>query len=172
MYIRTKTFRRKMRIFMAIFFCCLFSLSFLAHLDAKEVLLSDKETRALSEFAKHRIGINPITKKYITGILYVGMPEEEFVKQFTWNESFDGTIKPYITKHVKNIYYIKVPFTKILNRTFGSVNRETERITFRDGKLIKYERQYRAQPPFMFLVYSDDTYLLSDEYKTTDIKSK
>ena len=146
-------------------FCCLFCLNFLSHLDAKEVQLSEDEAMALTEFAKHNIGIDPITKKYITDILYVGMPEEEFVKCFTWDESFEGTVKPYITAHKKDVYYIKVPFTKILNRTFQSVARDKDRITFKDGLLVKCETQYRAEFPFMFLVYRDYTYLLSDEYK-------
>ena len=150
---------------MIFIFCCLFCLSFLAYLDAKETQLSEDDAKVLSEYNKRSIGINPITKKYLTGILSVGMSEEDFVKHFTWDKSFEGTVKPYITEHKKDVYYIKIPFTKILNRTFQSVNRDKERITFKNGLLVKYECQYRAQFPFMFLVYGDDTYLLSDEYK-------
>ena len=143
------------RILILLFF---FLFSFLTQIEAKELQLSEDEAKLLSEYSKRKIGEDPISKKYLIDILYVGMPEEEFVKYFTWDESFEGTVKPHIMKHVKDVYYIRVPFAKILNRALGLVSRETEKITFKERKLVKYETQCRPDPPFTFLlVYHDIT---------------
>lgn len=112
--------------------------------------MTDEEL--VREYQKSYWGEHPISKKYLYDVLYVGMPEEEFVSKFTKDLSYEGTARPYIYKKIKNIYYITFPKLPSL-RDISLIHR----ITFKDQKLIKYEYRYIGAPPFMFYVYSDDT---------------
>ena len=67
------------------------------------------------------------SKKYID-ILYVDMPEDEFVRLFTKASDWTDPERPYITKHVRNKYIIS-----------GLRSLRDHRITFENGRLIKFE---------------------------------
>lgn len=111
------------------------------------------------EYQKSYLGEHPICLKYFYNVLYVGMPEEDFVNRFTKNVSYEGTARPYIFKKAGSIYYITFPNLPYLRRDISLVSR----ITFIDGKLIKSEYRHMNEPPFMWYSYGDDTdYLRGD----------
>lgn len=111
------------------------------------------------ENQKSYLGEHPICLKYFYNVLYVGMPEENFVNRFTKNASYEGTARPYIFKKAGTIYYITFPNLPYL-RDISLVSR----ITFLDGKLIKSESRHMGEPPFMWYSYSDDTDYLRGNY--------
>ncbi len=122
---------------------------------------SDQEL--LRNYAKDWIGVDPISEKYIYNVTYVGMAEEDFLSFFTWSKKFEGTLRPYIVKHDKNTYYLNEPVYNFMKKELHQSNISNtgaSRIKFENGRLVKYEVQYRDKPPFVFLVYSDDTHYL------------
>jgi hypothetical protein len=66
-------------------------------------------------------------EKYIENVLYVGMPESEFVKLFTKDESWTDHEKPYIISHKDNRY------------VFLGINKNKFRATFKNSSLEKLE---------------------------------
>lgn len=119
---------------------------------------SDQEL--LRNYVKEWIGVDPVSEKYIYNIAFVGMTKEEFLSFFTWSKEFEGTLRPYIVKQDKDVFYLKEPVYDFMKRELHQSNISntgTSRIQFRDGRLVKYEVQYRDKPPFIFLVYSDKT---------------
>ncbi len=87
-------------------------------------------------------------QQYIEGVLYVGMPEEEFVRLFTKASSTDPD-QPYIIEHKDNQYILL---------EFPSAS-EKARVTFRNGTLVKLERYGTGSYPWG---YADRTYLLKE----------
>ena len=117
----------------------------------------------LRNYVKERIGVNPVSAKYIYNIAYVGMTEKEFLNFFTWSKEFEGTLRPYIVKHIKDTYYLNEPVYNFMRKELhwsNISNTDTSRIKIKNGRLVKYEVQYWDKPPFVFLVYSDNTNLL------------
>ena len=118
---------------------------------ANDIYKGKSDQELLNEFLKNpKFGYNPLDVKYVYTELYVGMPEQDFLHLYKWkNEIKEGELKPYLVEHKKNQYYL------------GFVYADTkDRVTFKDGKLIKYEIIIREKPPFAFLVYSNHNYLL------------
>ncbi len=113
--------------------------------------MTDEEL--MKEYQKSYLGENPIHLKYIYDVLYVGMPKEEFVDKFTKNVSYEGTARPYIFNKEKDVYCITFPDLPYLRTEINLINR----ITFKEGKLIKYEIRHMNEPPFMWCSYSDYT---------------
>ena len=89
--------------------------------------------------------------KYFYNILYVGMPEEEFVKLFTKNIDWTDTERPYIKKHYKNYYIVSGLNTSYVPDC---------RIVFQNGFLVKYESFGWGKVPLLDSGYTDYTYLL------------
>lgn len=90
-------------------------------------------------------------EKYIRNVLYVGMPEEEFVKLFTKTSDWTDPKRPYIKKHVKNYYIVSGLNTSYVGDC---------RITFSNGLLVKYERFGWGKIPIIDSGYTDLTDLL------------
>ena len=103
------------------------------------------------------MGISPIDRAksdeqsrlwrvYVYDVLYVGMPEEEFVRLFTRSGSaFDH---PYIVAQSDHQYvFLEYP----------SQEHDKARVTFQGGRLIKYERYGLGTNPWG---YSNATALL------------
>lgn len=105
------------------------------------------------EYQKSYLGEHPLCRKYLYDVLYVGMPEEEFISKFTKNATYEGTARPYIFKETKNVYYITFPNLPYLRDDINLISR----ITFKDRLLIKMEDRYLSKPPFMWYVYGDIT---------------
>lgn len=119
---------------------------------------SDQEL--IRSYTQNWLGDDPISEKYIYNVIYVGMPKEEFVKLFTWNEDFEGTLRPYITKNKENVYYLNEPYYEFMKEELNQsniANTGKGRVKFENGRLVKYEIQYRDKPPFIFLVWKDMT---------------
>lgn len=93
--------------------------------------------------------------KYLKGVLYVGMPVDEFVRIFTKDNSWIDSEKPYIISHKDNIYII--------------VGRKEMkyRVTFKDGLLEKLEQHTWEKIPVVTAHYADFTFLLKG-YKSTN----
>lgn len=94
-------------------------------------------------------------KKYIKDVLYVGMPEDEFVRLFTKDESWGDAEKPYIINHKDNEYII--------------VGRKEIRykVTFKNGLLAKLKQRTWEKIPVVTTQYKDFTFLLKG-HKYTD----
>ena len=119
--------------------------------------MTDEEL--VREYEKSFLGLNPIKKKYIYDVLYVGMPEEEFVKKFTKDSSYEETARPCIFKKEGNAYYVTFPNYPYLKGKYMM-----RRITFKNGNLTKCEYRYLDKPPFMWYVYHDETGDLSGKW--------
>lgn len=87
-------------------------------------------------------------EKYIESILFVGMPEDEFVKLFTKNDSWNDPQKPYIIKHNTSSYIVLCP------------DGVKHRITFVDAKLDKFETLGYEKIPIIGSTAWDYTSLL------------
>lgn len=70
---------------------------------------------------------NAWIEKYIENVLYVGMPEDEFVRLFTKYESWVDQERPYIISRKNNRY------------TFLGINDNKFRVTFKNQLLDKLE---------------------------------
>lgn len=66
-------------------------------------------------------------EKYIKSVLYLGMPEYEFVRLFTKDKSWIDSQRPYIIKHRGSNYIVL------------ALNGVKHRVLFTDGKLYKFE---------------------------------
>lgn len=66
-------------------------------------------------------------EKYIKSVLYVGMPEDEFVRLFTKDKSWVDSQRPYIIKHKGSEYIVL------------ALNGVKHRVSFTDGKLDQFE---------------------------------
>lgn len=86
-------------------------------------------------------------RRYIESILYVGMPEEEFLRALD-RESPNSRYKLSISKHNGNQYTVI---------EFAPTNSKV-RITFQDGLLSKFERCGTSSNPFG---YAERTFMLS-----------
>ncbi len=126
--------------------------------DDKTILKTDQEILR-EAFNQNWVGGDPISSKYINNVLYIGMPESDFVNLFTKREEQEGSLRPYIIKHKDNVYYIWEPEYYFLKKKLGSTwsNWGRSRISFDKGRLIKYEIQHLEKPPFVFPIYTDDT---------------
>lgn len=91
--------------------------------------------------------------RYITSVLYVGMPESEFVDSFTKDSSWNDSERPYIINH-KGDRYVIVGLDGIKHR-----------ITFDSGLLVKFE-QYGWEKSPVLTSYRDVTGFLKG-YKNT-----
>ena len=87
-------------------------------------------------------------EQYFNDVLYVGMPEEEFVMLFTKTLDWADSKRPYITKHIKNYYIVSGLNTSYVGDC---------RITFSNGLLIKYERFGWGKIPIIDSGYTDLT---------------
>ncbi len=96
-----------------------------------------------------KVGHNPLDVKYIYTELYIGMEEQEFLALYERKESIKTSdLRPIIKEYKKDQYYLK------------SVNNVNYRISFKGGKLANFEVLKREKPPFVFLVYSNYSYML------------
>lgn len=96
-------------------------------------------------------------KIYIKDVLSVGMPEEEFVRLFTKDESWDDPERPYITSQKNNRY------------VFVGINKNRFRVTFKKGLLEKLELYGLEKFPMLFPHYMDVCTFLkgyNDRYAT------
>lgn len=93
-------------------------------------------------------------KKYIKDVLYVKMPEDEFVKLFTKDASWVDSQRPYIISH-KNNWYV-----------FIGMNKTKFRVTLKNGFLDKLE-EYGLEK-FIYCYGDISSYLKghSDRYAT------
>lgn len=94
-------------------------------------------------------------KKYIKEVLYVGMPEDEFVKIFTKDDLWSDPERPYIIKHISGSYYL--------------IGRKGMRykVTFKNGVLGELAQRTWEKIPIITTHYKDFTHLLR-EYKYTE----
>lgn len=82
-------------------------------------------------------------------LLYIGMPETQFISLFTKSANANN---PYIIEHKENQYiFLEFPLKK-----------EKARVTFQDGKLIKFERYGTGSNPWG---YADETIILINKHK-------
>jgi hypothetical protein len=88
-------------------------------------------------------------KKYLENILYLGMPESEFVNFFTKTSKWTDSERPYITKQIGNRYILS-----------GLTSSHDYRVTFENGKLIKFETFVLDKIPPLTAHYSDATHFL------------
>jgi len=92
--------------------------------------------------------IDEIWERFIHEVLYVGMPEEEFVQLFTKSSSWKDPDRPYIIEREEHRYiFLQAP-------RYG---KDQGRVTFVNGALSKYEQFGLGQNPFG---YTDCTFLL------------
>jgi len=87
-------------------------------------------------------------EKYIKSVLYVGMPEDEFVRLFTKDKSWIDSQRPYIIKHKGSEYIVL------------ALNRVKHRVSFTDGKLDKFETLGYEKIPIIGSTSWDYTSLL------------
>jgi len=80
--------------------------------------------------------------EYIKGVLYVGMPVDEFVRLFTKDDSWTDSERPYIISHKDNRYY------------FVGRKGIRYRVTFKDGLLAKLEQRAWKTPPSLLCIMS------------------
>ena len=92
--------------------------------------------------------------KYIKGVLYVGMPVDEFVRLFTKDESWADPERPYIISHDDNRY--------IITGRKGI----RYRLTFKDSLLEKLEQYAWEKIPVVTAHYADFTFLLKGDKST------
>ena len=85
--------------------------------------------------------------RYVYDLLYIGMPEEEFVDMFSPPHKEDH---PYIAERVDSPY-VFIEFPRYDDP------KDRARVTFWEGKLVRYERFGRGSNPWG---YSDNTALL------------
>ena len=133
---------------------------------AEDIYGGKSDQEILKNYVQNWLGEDPVWEKYIYNVIYVGMPEDEFVKLFTWNKEFEGTLRPYIVKDIRDIYYFIEPEVKFMKKYLKQsniANTGKARVKFKDGLLVKYESQYWGKPPFVFLIWGD---------LTTDLKNK
>ena len=129
-------------------------------INADDILDKETDQEILRHYTQNWLGDDPIWKKYIQNVIYVGMPEKDFVKLFTNHHEFQRSLRPYIVEYKNNTYYIYQPEYDFLKRELKQTNIANtgkSRIKFDKGRLAKYEMQYWDKPPFVFLVYSDQT---------------
>ena len=127
-------------------------------INANDIPNEKTDQELLKDYVQNRLGEDPITEKYIYNVIYVGMPEKEFVKLFTWSEEFEATLRPYILNHKRNIYYLLEPHIKFMKKELSRSNignTGKTRVKFENGFLIEYEIQYWDKPPFIFPVWGD-----------------
>ena len=127
-------------------------------INANDISNKGTDQELLRDYSQNRLGEDPIWEKYIYNVIYVGMPEEKFVKLFTWDKEFEGTLRPYILDRKENIYYLLEPHIDFMKKGLGQsniANTGKTRVEFENGLLIRYEIQYWDKPPFIFLVWGD-----------------
>jgi len=81
------------------------------------------------------------------GVLYVGMPEDEFVQRFS----------PSATQAVDRPYIIQRSGHRYVFLEFPRYGKDKARVTFEQGRLVKYERFGLGENPWG---YTDCTFLL------------
>ena len=92
--------------------------------------------------------IDEVWQRNVREVLYVGMPEEEFLKQFTKSNTWNDPDRPYIIQQSGHTYvFLQAP-------RYGQ---DKGRVTFVTGALVKYEQFGLGENPFG---YTDCTFLL------------
>ncbi len=92
--------------------------------------------------------IDEVWQRNVREVLYVGMPEEEFLKQFTKTNSWNDLDRPYIIQQSGHTYvFLQAP-------RYGQ---DKGRVTFVNGTLVKYGQFGLGENPFG---YTDCTFLL------------
>jgi hypothetical protein len=86
--------------------------------------------------------------KYIKSVLYIGMPEDEFIRLFTKNSSWNEPERPYIIRYKDSSYIIIGP------------SGTKHRITFLNGTLYKFETLGYEKIPIIGSTSWDYTFLL------------
>jgi hypothetical protein len=89
-----------------------------------------------------------LRQRYLYDVLYVGMPEEQFLKLFTKTSAWTDPDRPYIAQRQDHTY--------ILLAT-PRYDNDRARVTFKDGDLVKCEEYGQGDNPWG---YSDSTFLL------------
>lgn len=74
---------------------------------------------------------NKVVSKYVENVLYVGYSENDFISRFTRDSSWTDPERAYIIEHQGNQYIIL---------TLPGPTDDKARVTFDNGKLIKYEK--------------------------------
>lgn len=115
--------------------------------NSEEVKKSIKEDRKWSAWLE----------KYIKSVLYVRMPEDEFVRLFTKEESWVDLERPYIISRKNNTY------------VFIGINKNKFRAIFKESSLTKLELYGLEKFPMLFPHYMDVSPFLkgySDRFAT------
>lgn len=86
-------------------------------------------------------------QQYVESVLYVGMPEDEFIQLFTETPRPTDSDRPYIIERNGHRYIIlELP-----------LKGEKARVTFHEGTLVRFERYGTGSNPWG---YADETYML------------
>ena len=99
---------------------------------------------------------NRLFNKYIIGILYLGMPEKDFVKEFSYPRNNEPDY-PYITETAQH-QYVLLEFPRYDKKQKG-------RLTFKNQKLVKYERYGLGNYPWG---YTDCTMYLRQQKQNSE----
>ncbi len=99
---------------------------------------------------RNQVEQGQLREHYLYSILYLGMPEEEFVRRFTKAPKRPNPHRPYIIQRDGQRYILLVT---------PAYDNDRARVTFQNGALVKFEEYGEGTNPWG---YSDSAFLLKE----------